>query len=55
MRLIRDCESIIEIINLNVLSKKPADEQKAYFLKTAADYYRYISEIATGIKLESSK
>ena len=54
-RLFRDCEAIIELIQLNILQKSPTEEVKAYFLKTCADYYRYIAEISQGMKLLESK
>ena len=53
--LIKDCEAIIELIKLNILQKTPTGEMKAYFLKTCADYYRYIAEISQGMRLQESK
>lgn len=50
-RLIKDCETITDLIEVNILQKGPPDETKAFFLKTAADYHRYIAEIATGDRL----
>ena len=53
-RLFKDCDSIIDLVQQNILAKGPADETKAYFLKTVADYHRYIAEIATDSRWDDS-
>jgi 14-3-3 protein epsilon len=47
-KLRQDCDSVIRIINENVLSKKCDGESKAFFVKMVGDYYRYIAENAKG-------
>ncbi|RYG47659.1 MAG: hypothetical protein EOO01_14545, partial [Chitinophagaceae bacterium] len=45
------CLELLSIIDQN-LFKHPTDlETKVLYLKTKADYYRYMSEIYTGEKL----
>ena len=43
------------MVQQNILCKTPTDESKAYFIKVCADYYRYIAEVASGLKLQESK
>ena len=54
-QLVADCERIIEIINAKVLAKPSEGEARAFFVKMVGDYYRYISENASGDKLEEVK
>ena len=54
-KLYRDCEMIIELININILAKSPSDDIKAFFIKMIADYQRYVAEMATGDRLEEAK
>ena len=42
------CESIIAMIQVNVLKKKSNDEMKAFFTKLVGDNYRYIAEMSSG-------
>jgi hypothetical protein len=40
---------------VNILSKTPSDDIKAFFIKMIADYQRYVAEMATGERLEEAK
>ena len=46
---------MIELVSTNVLSKTVNDEPKAFFAKMAADYHRYICEVATSERLDQAK
>ena len=47
-QLFEQCNSIIALIQVNILKKKCADEVKAFFTKLVADNQRYIAEMSVG-------
>ena len=54
-KLTQDCKSIINLIDVKVLSKACDGEAKAFFVKMVGDYYRYIAENAKGALMEEVK
>lgn len=55
LKLINDCQKVIDLINNKVLNKAIAEEPEAFFVKMVGDYYRYIAENAKGEGLEEVK
>merc|ERR1711981_1165761 len=41
------CNTILELLNGNLLEKASTDESKVFYHKMKADYYRYIAEFKT--------
>ena len=46
--IFEQCNSIITLIQVNILKKKCTDEAKAFFTKLVADNQRYIAEMSVG-------
>ncbi|EGR30543.1 hypothetical protein IMG5_129610 [Ichthyophthirius multifiliis] len=42
------CNNILELLDVHLIPKAKTNEGKVFFLKMKGDYYRYISEYATG-------
>jgi hypothetical protein len=55
VKLMNDCQRVVDLINSKVLAKECADEPKAFFIKMVGDYYRYIAESAKNEQLEGVK
>lgn len=53
--LIGNCDKVIGLVTDKVLSKECPNEARAFFDKMVGDYYRYISEVASGAKLDEVK
>ena len=44
------CDTILGLLDANLISKASNDESKVFYLKMKADYYRYIAEFTDGEK-----
>merc|ERR1712125_55417 len=44
------CDTILGVLDANLVPKCTADESKVFYLKMKADYYRYIAEFSDGEK-----
>jgi len=44
------CDTILGLLDSNLISKATSDESKVFYLKMKADYYRYIAEFTDGEK-----
>merc|ERR1712228_967639 len=44
------CNTILGVLDANLVPKSTADESKVFYLKMKADYYRYIAEFTDGDK-----
>jgi len=53
--LFNQCLGIVNLVKDKCLSLATNGESKAFFLKMAGDYYRYVAESATGDKLNEVK
>jgi 14-3-3 protein epsilon len=53
--LFAQCLSIVHLVKDKCLNLAANSESKAFFLKMAGDYYRYVAESATGDKLTEVK
>ena len=53
--LVQKCEEIVKIVREGCMARATDNEQKTFFEKMIADYYRYIAESATDEKLAEVK
>lgn len=53
--LFNQCMHVVSIVRDRCMKVASTNESKAFFLKMAGDYYRYIAESATGDKLNEVK
>merc|ERR1712127_256325 len=44
------CDTILQLLDVNLIAKATNDESKVFYQKMKADYYRYIAEFADGDK-----
>merc|ERR1712232_1299143 len=44
------CQTILSVLDGNLIAKTTNDESKVFYQKMKADYYRYIAEFADGDK-----
>merc|ERR1712003_428621 len=42
------CDTILEVLDKNLIPKASSGESKVFYQKMKADYYRYIAEFSTG-------
>merc|ERR1711904_571795 len=42
------CDTILGLLDGNLIAKAPNGESKVFYLKMKADYYRYIAEFSDG-------
>ena len=54
-KIIQRCQKFIKVINDYILTKEYSKEMKALFLKTKADYYRYLAEVTKDHELFINK
>merc|ERR1711862_633640 len=47
------CNTILGVLDTNLVPKCSQDESKVFYLKMKADYYRYIAEFTDGDKNQS--
>ena len=53
--LVKTCQRIIRIININVLNKDASAQTKAFFIALVGKYYKYIAQNVSGTELDKVK